>query len=160
MKVSALRILTAASIPFVLGLTACAGSNTPEPVPATNDSTVSSSPEATSSPEASEAKSFVSGKDYRRDVSNPSHTTIVGEPVLEAEQRFVNAAVNKVKVKMNREDILRAGYKLCHIYGEEGTVDATLDRITAESNNDEEGKIIMLSGAVVNTLCPEYRDLP
>lgn len=55
MKVSALRILTAASIPFVLGLTACAGSNTPEPVPATNDSTVSSSPEATSSPEASEA---------------------------------------------------------------------------------------------------------
>lgn len=61
---------------------------------------------------------------------------------------------------MNREDILRAGYKLCHIYGEEGTVDATLDRITAESNNDEEGKIIMLSGAVVNTLCPEYRDLP
>lgn len=158
MKVSAVRILAAASIPLVLGLTSCAGNSVPEQAPTPSENSASSSP--SSSPEASETKSFVSGKDYRRDVSNPSHTTIVGEPVLEAEQRFVNAAVNKVKVEMNREDILRAGYKICHIYSEEGTNDATLDRITAESNNDEEGKIIMLSGVAVKTLCPEYKDLP
>lgn len=163
MKKSTTRTLTlAASLTLLAGLSACsAGTVDPAVTDPAVGPTASSSPsETASAQESQDTKSFVAGRDYRRDVSDPTHTTIVGEPVLEAEQRFIDASVNKAKVKMDREDILRAGYKICFLYREEGTNDAVLDRITAESSNEEEGKIIMMSGAAVKTLCPEYADAP
>lgn len=161
-KIMSPTLTLAASLTVLAGLSACsAGTVDPTATdPAVGPTVSSAAPETASAEKSQDTRSFVAGKDYRRDVSDPTHTTIVGEPVLDAEQRFIDASVNKAKVKMSREDILKAGYKICFLYREEGTNDAVLDRITAESNNDEEGKIIMMSGAAVKTLCPEYADAP
>lgn len=160
-KIATRNVMLVSSMTLLVGLSACSAGNVdPKTTDPAQGPTSVASETASASESTGQNKSFVAGKDYRRDVSNPSHTTIVGEPVLEAEQRFVDASVNKAKVKMSREDILRAGYKICFLYREEGTNDAVLDRITAESSNEEEGKIIMMSGAAVKTLCPEYKDVP
>lgn len=144
--------VVASSLMLLSVLAGC--SSAPVPAPSASES-VSSSASAEASPSAS-----ASPTSYRRDTSNPNDTTSEGEPVLEAEKRFVAYATGTVKTKKSNDEILETGYKMCHFFKEEGTTSGVIQRISKDAKNvEEESENLQLSGAAVKTICPEYKDV-
>lgn len=154
MKTAKTKIFTlTTTIGLLTLLSACSG--TPNSQKSSNET----SPEASASANGSASPS-ASPSSYRPSNSDPNAKTSEGEPVAEAEKRFVTYATGTVKTKKTTDEILETGYKMCSFFKDEGTISGVIQRISDDSKNvEEESENLQLSGAAVKTLCPEYKDV-
>ena len=156
MKTAKTKIFTLTTTVGLLALiSACSGT------PSDQNSSNTASPEASASASASgSASPSASPTSYRPASSDPNAKTSEGEPVAEAEKRFVTYATGTVKTKKSTDEILETGYKMCSFFKDEGTISGVIQRISDDSKNvEEESENLQLSGAAVKTLCPEYKDV-
>lgn len=148
----------------MLSLSACGnpGSTPPQPNPTVSESS-SPSAEASETPgisaSASPSKSK-SGKDLPYLIPQAGSTTQVGEPVEEAEVRFVTAAKKKDTNNRSDKELLDTGYQICGYYFNADDMNGVFDRIetAADGDHDKEVFMITLSGYASKTICPEYMD--
>lgn len=85
---------------------------------------------------------------------------MVGEPVEEAEARFVAAAKKKDTSNRSDKEILDTGYEVCGYYFNADNLTGVFDRIEAAADGDHDKEVFMVyaSGSASKTICPEYAD--
>lgn len=89
----------------------------------------------------------------------PGTKTSVGEPVEEAEGRFVEKALTYAENGETESELLDIGYTTCGFMLGSNTETELFDKITEEyGTGDTEVLAIMASGTASKTLCPEFAD--
>jgi hypothetical protein len=85
---------------------------------------------------------------------------MVGEPVEDAEARYVKAAKAKDPKGLSEKELLDTGYEVCGYYFNSENLSEVFDRIevAAAGDHDQEVFLIGVSGWTSHTLCPEYDD--
>lgn len=86
--------------------------------------------------------------------------TSVGEPIKDAEARFLTASKTRVENAGSDDKILAMGYETCEYYGESTTQSEFFDKLEAASNGDHDTEVnyLYISGAASKTICPEFAD--
>ena len=147
-------------IAAMLSMSAC----TPAPAPVP-DTTTEPKPSATASAEVSATPSpteEIDSTDENMTYPAPavSGKTSVGEPVKDAEARFVTAVKKRVPDAGTDSKLLSMGYEVCGYYGESLNSSELFDKLEVASNGDHDTEVlyVYISGAAANTLCPEHTD--
>lgn len=85
---------------------------------------------------------------------------MVGEPLEDAEARFVTAAQKKAVNGESDVELLDIGYEICGFYFNSDNMSQVYQKIEDASNGDKEQEIFLVtaSGYAMNTICPEYTD--
>lgn len=85
---------------------------------------------------------------------------MVGEPVEDAEARFVKAAKAKDPNGMSDKELLDTGYEVCGYYFNSDSLNEVFDRIETASAGDHDTEVFLIgvSGWSSHTLCPEYAE--
>jgi hypothetical protein len=144
----------------MLSLSACTNAG-PAPVEPKNEPSSSSSAgiDASSSPSATPAPS--------EDNDNSTYPapavggkTSAGEPIADAEARFVQGAKKRVENAGSDSKILSMGYETCEFYSESTTDKELFQKLEDASNGDHQTEVnyLYISGAAAKTLCPEYAE--
>lgn len=152
------------SLATMLSLSACGnpGSTPPQPNPTASESSApSASAESSESPSVSASPSkSKDGKDLPYLIPQAGSTTQVGEPVEDAEARFIAAAKKKDTNNRSDKELLATGYEICGYYFNANDMNGVFDRIESAANGDHDKEVFMitLSGYASKTICPEYMD--
>lgn len=137
----------------MLSLSAC----TPAPAPAPETSaSETSKPEVSSTPAPTEVVESDDSMSYPAPAVGAK--TSVGEPIKEAEARFVAGAKKRVTGIESDSKILNMGYETCKYYAESANNSEFFQKLEDASNGDHDTEVnyVYISGASANTLCPEF----
>lgn len=150
----------------MVALSACAPATAPEalqsstaPNSATSSPSASASantePENSASMEASPDKSYSTGT---YPIPMDGSTTSVGEPVRDAENRFVQGVTKRLGNFAPDAKVLEMGYETCGFYLHSETNKDLFDKIddASKGNGSTKAQYSYISGAAAHTLCPEY----
>lgn len=147
----------------MLSFSACSATPAIEDKPTTEPQSTSSSDagiDASATPEPTEDSLSTDDTDTGYPAPAVGGKTSAGEPIADAEDRFIAAAKKRVEDAGSDATILRMGYETCAFYADSTTDTELFEKLEDASSGDHQTEVnyLYISGAASKTLCPEYAE--